>query len=344
MKVFNIGKYKFCIAKNYKHIFNTSTGRFLVDSELTRSPFGPEILEIELTRNNCPHQCKFCYRMNNNSKPVINMTLEQFKKVIEKIPKTLCQVSLGVTTLTANPDLIPILQYLKTEKIPATITITGKELTDELLGDLVPLLNGISLSIYNVNQGIDILKRLLKTNIRQLTLHQIAAKETKYSIHELLNAITTNRLPINRIGLALLRPKPVNKATFTQLTWDEYSKILENALDNGFKVGFDQCSKPFLSNFYDKRVIDDMTDCECGNTLGFIDAECKFWHCGFSEIASIKNKGIDLLDNTIDFTRDVWEEPNYIKYLKTVNSNKYKGCVKCPLFNLNDGGNNEIKK
>ena len=64
---------------NYNWVFNKKGGTFMrwgktYEDDPNFSPIGPEILDLEISVNGCPNNCKFCYKGNSNI-PATNMNI-----------------------------------------------------------------------------------------------------------------------------------------------------------------------------------------------------------------------------------------------------------------------------
>jgi MoaA/NifB/PqqE/SkfB family radical SAM enzyme len=79
------------------------------------SEFGPEIVDIEISEV-CTHGCTFCYK--SNIKVGRNMSLDTYKEVLKKLPKTVTQIAFGIGDIDGNPDLFPILAAHKSRHRP----------------------------------------------------------------------------------------------------------------------------------------------------------------------------------------------------------------------------------
>ena len=86
-KMFLNGKVKLFRSPEYNYNFDLVTGRFerwgkTENDDPTWSPFGPEIMDIEIGADGgCPMTCKFCYKGNHAGGTSFSMNLETFKKV-----------------------------------------------------------------------------------------------------------------------------------------------------------------------------------------------------------------------------------------------------------------------
>jgi len=101
-------------SKNYFFHFNkdngilvrTDGGESKSDPELK---YGlPEIVDMEISTV-CSMGCDFCYK--GNTKKGHNMSFETFKKIFQKLPKTVTQIAFGIGDIDGNPDIWNIFQY-----------------------------------------------------------------------------------------------------------------------------------------------------------------------------------------------------------------------------------------
>ena len=82
----------------YHFVFDMSNGFFArwgknKEDDPEFSPFGPEILDLELSTI-CHRGCKFCYKSNMAQGK--NMSFDTFKIIFDKFPKQLTQIAFGV--------------------------------------------------------------------------------------------------------------------------------------------------------------------------------------------------------------------------------------------------------
>lgn len=91
------GVNKMLISDEYNYVFNKVNGNFArwgktQEDDPTMAPFGPEILDIEVTticggvpnKEGIVSPCAFCYK--SNGPKGINMSFETFKEIIDKLP------------------------------------------------------------------------------------------------------------------------------------------------------------------------------------------------------------------------------------------------------------------
>jgi MoaA/NifB/PqqE/SkfB family radical SAM enzyme len=81
---------RFC-SKHYNYYFNKSNGFFArwgktENDDPDWSPFGNEILDLEISTGECLGRCKFCYKENGTPKnPTRHMSLDTFKDIMNRM-------------------------------------------------------------------------------------------------------------------------------------------------------------------------------------------------------------------------------------------------------------------
>ena len=99
------------------------------------SVFGPEIADIEISTichgippvgMDKPVPCKFCYKSNSGRGE--NMSLDTFKQIFHKFPRSLTQIAFGIGDIDSNPDLWNIMRYCRDNNyqfIVPNVTVNG---------------------------------------------------------------------------------------------------------------------------------------------------------------------------------------------------------------------------
>jgi hypothetical protein len=173
-------------SKNYNYSFNKTSGFFARWGEVTSddpdfSPFGPEILDIEVTTickgvpslNGKKTPCSFCYKSNTpNGK---NMSFEKFKAILDKFPvvngvPVLTQIAFGADSeATSNPDLWSMMEYSRSKDIIPNITVAN--ISDETADKLAKYCGAVAVSRYdNKDVCYDSVKKLTDAVLRKKIL------------------------------------------------------------------------------------------------------------------------------------------------------------------------------
>lgn len=340
---------KFCKSLNYNYSFNKDTGCFsrygnTLEDNPKYSPFGPEILDLEISTicsgiNNKP--CTHCYK--SNTKIGNNMSLDTFKKILHKIPRTLTQIAFGIGDIDSNPDMFDMFSYCRTNsynKVVPNVTINGWNLNDEYSEKLTKLCGAIAVSRYRDKDiCYNAIEKLSKYGMEQLNIHMLLSNDTYYDCIELVNDYKTDsRLKnLNAIVFLILKPKGIRNR-YRKIGFVDYKNLVEMCITNKVPIGFDSCTAPLFIKAIShnekllRDVIDSVESCESGLFSSYINILGEYWHCSFTE--NHHNwSGVNVLDCD-DFLRDVWFNPEVIKFRNSlINQESNKQDIRtCPVY------------
>lgn len=177
-------KWKYLRSEFLNYNFNKETG-FLQrwgkthDDDPVYAPF-PEILDIEVTSIcNGPNNrlCNFCYK--GNSPKGHNMTFDEFKVIIDKMP-FLTQMALGADAHgTTNPDLFRMMEYARSKEIMPNATFS--DISAEVATELVKYAGAIAISVYK-HAGFDVAFRSVKNLVQASASNNKIAVDSKGKI------------------------------------------------------------------------------------------------------------------------------------------------------------------
>jgi MoaA/NifB/PqqE/SkfB family radical SAM enzyme len=343
-----MGMIKTVRSKDYNYVFNTKTGSFArwgkdLDDDPVYSPFGPEILDIEISEM-CHAGCSFCYKSNVPEGDY--MSIDTYKEILDKIPLNLTQIAFGIGSLNACPDLYPIMEYTKKRGIIPNITINGYGLTNEHAKKLSELCGGIAVSHYDDDVCYNAVQKLKSFGAKQVNIHQLFSMETISSCHKVMqDYIEDKRLQgLNAIVFLLLKPKGDRNVFHTIKDLQYYKDIIQFGYENNIPFGFDSCSAPHFVEAV-KQTIKDPQDverfimhaepCESTRFSLYIDVRGNAWPCSFCEgHESPDINHVNVLEAN-DFLKDVWFSPEFVKFRKMLyESRDCNECENCPAFDL----------
>lgn len=341
-----IVKLKVIQSTEYNFIFNPVNGFFArwgktKDDDPSYSPFGPEILDIEVSTicggiNSKP--CTHCYKSNTSKGK--NMSLDTFKTILSKMPKTLTQIAFGIGDIDSNPDLFAMFEHSRLNGVVPNVTINGWNLTDEYADKLASLCGAVAVSRYNPNDTCyNAVKKLIDRGMKQVNIHMMVSRETLDSCHKALEDCKNDpRLSgMNAIVFLLMKPKGKrNKMNCVNL--DEYKKLVDAVLASGVRIGFDSCSAPYFlksvegSTDFEKY---DLTceSCESSIFSGYINVDGRYFHCSFTE-GEEGWEGIDVV-NCNDFVKGVWNADETLRFRKSLTEQNHslsKTMRVCPIY------------
>jgi len=356
-KIFENATTKVVKSDAYNYIFRKDTGEFhrwgkTVDDDPTFSPFGPEILDLEISADGCSMGCPWCYKSNTPGTPT-NMSLETFKTIIDKFPKTLTQIAFGITDLQTNPDFISMMEYCREIGVAPNFTMTGIDLTDELANRVSKLAGAIAISVYphNPEVGLNTVKKLTDLGMDQVNIHAMVSQETLDFTYDLLEKRQNDpRLSkMNAIVFLGVKPKGRAQKRFNPLTQQQYADLVAYCMGHDIAFGFDSCSAPKfeaavramdLPAEQQKRLLQVSESCESDLFSSYINVQGLWWHCSFSE-ESEGYQPVNVLDPEItrdNFLEKVWYSPAVVAFREKLLSTQVDGCRYCPTYpEINNG-------
>lgn len=340
-------------SKECNYFFNKKTGLTLTWGATPKedpkyNPYGPIIADIEISTicNGNGKPCSFCYKSNTPKGE--NMSLETFKKLFHRLPKTLSQIAFGIGNLDGNPDFISIMEYCRNNDynfVVPNVTTNGFNLTDEMADKLVATCGAVAVSKYNPKDVCyDAVKKLTDRGMKQVNIHMLVSHETFDACMEVMQDSKTDpRLEkLNAIVFLSLKPKG-KRNFFRKIATENYKKIVDYAFEHDVRIGFDSCSAPkFLNAVKDhanfKTLYEMSEPCESFLFSIYINTDGQTSPCSFLE--ELPNyKMLDVL-NCNDFKKDIWEHLSTLKFreslLKTEESCSINGspCRRCPEFDI----------
>ncbi len=292
------------------------------------SPFGPFIADIELSTicSGVGFVCKFCYKANTPTGE--NMSLETFKKMFDKLPRTVTQVAMGVGDINGNPDLFPIMEYCREKGVIPNITINGAGLTDEIAQKLVNVCGAVAVSIYDKEYTYNTIKKLTGLGMSQCNIHCMISEETFDLAKSVLSdRLTDERLKnMNAIVFLSLKKQGRAKTGFTQLSQEKFQELVDYALSHNIPFGFDSCGcHKFIKSIggnINKNQLEMMAeDCESTRFSIYVNVKGDFYPCSFIEgektESSDWSRGISVI-NCNDFLKEIWFDEKTKKFRNAV--------------------------
>lgn len=333
-------------SREYKYYFNKATGLFIRRGKTFAddpqfSPFGPEILDMEIVVNGCPNACPWCYKVNSSAPPTW-MPLDTFKQILYKMPNTLTQIAFGITGVQSNPDFVGIMEYTKSQGVIPNYTLTGIDLTDEIANATATLCGAVAVSVYpgQKDSAYDTVEWLTSLGMKQVNIHLLYYKENRDFVFEVLEDIHTDpRLSsLNAVVLLAFKPKGYAGNVFSCVGQEDFDAIVSFAITNKIPLGFDSCSYHKWARYLDEL---DITlwhkslyfavsePCESGLFSSYINVKGEFFPCSFVEGEHRWEKGLSVLDCD-DFLDDVWFNSKTVEW----RDNLLENSRRCLVFDI----------
>jgi len=346
LKILDNDRYKIGRSSDYNFNFDKQTGYFerwgiTKEDDPQLCEYGPEILDIEITTicngvkqpNGKESPCLFCYK--NNTSIGKNMSFKTFKCIIDKFPKTLTQIAFGADShATSNPDLWKMMEYSRSIGVIPNITVA--DISEETADKLSQYCGAVAISRYtNKDLCYDSVKRLTDRGMDQINIHMLVSSETEDMVWETLqDRLIDPRLEkLNAIVLLSLKKKGRGHS-YNILPVIKFNAIINFALNNNIKIGFDSCScQKFLNGIQSRDNYELLnTFCEpCESSLMsfFVDVNGYGFPCSFTQGNTEWTDGINMVDCT-NFIKDVW----FHKKIHTFRQSLLNNNRNCIIYNI----------
>jgi MoaA/NifB/PqqE/SkfB family radical SAM enzyme len=325
------------LSKDYNFSFDLKTGLFArwgskLEDDPTMSPYGPEILDIEVTTI-CTGNCPFCYK--GNTKDGENMSLDTFKSILDRMPKLLTQIAFGADARgTSNPDLFKMMEYAREKSVVPNITVAN--IDDTVADNLARLCGAVAVSRYsNKNQCYDSIKKLTDRGMTQVNIHVMVSEETYDMVMETLQDRLTDPRLAKLNAIVMLSLKQKGRGTQHHcLDPEKFRSLVDFALDKDIGIGFDSCSAhKFLTAIKDHPGYKDFEQmvepCESSVFSSYINVKGEFYPCSFTEGTEGWETGIDV-SKVESFLKDVWHNERVVAWRTNL-----LGCGRsCPIYKI----------
>lgn len=350
MKLLNNKNFKIFISNKYNYIFNKKNGQFCrwgktKEDDPLFSPFGPEILDLEISKGKCLGNCEFCYKCNGNNNPVNNLSFIDFKKIIKKMPKILTQIAFGITDIYANPDFFKMIRYSRKKGIIPNYTTHGLDVDDYAVKQTAKFCGAVAVSLVNKEKSYNAIKKFTDAGMNQVNIHFMLSKETFSNAFSLIEDIKSDeRLKkLNAVVFLGYKHKNFNSLHNSIPNVTKYKKLIEACNKNKIRYGFDSCSCPlYFKSIEEKENNKNLSifaePCESGLFSSYINCEGEFYPCSFSEGEGNWKEGINVL-KIKNFIKDVWNNKKLINWrnkliISSKNCNcKFSNiCRSCPVY------------
>ena len=335
---------------NYNYIFDKSSGEFIrygttKEDDPTFSPYGPEIVDMEITTICSGPKgklCKFCYKSNNPHGK--NMSFNKFKRVFDNLPKTVTQIAYGAdANCTANPDIWRIMEYTRTNGVIPNITVA--DVSEDIAEKLADYCGAVAVSRYDDKDVCyDSVKMLTDKGMDQVNIHLCIHKDNLDQVHETLKDIIVNKDPrldkLNAIVFLSLKKKGRGEG-FEPLPIESFVDIVDTCLSNGVRFGFDSCSaQKFLYSIQSHEHREEMTEmvepCESSSFSAYINVDGMYSPCSFVDGEEGWKMGFDTwfdVENCDDFVNDIWNHEKNVKFRDQCKICNEKG-ISCQVFDI----------
>lgn len=341
--------YKILVSEDAHYFFNKKTGYMAswgktIDDDVKVFP-APTLLDIEITTK-CSgvngKVCPFCYKANTPEGE--NMSFETFRTILDKFPNVLTQVAFGAdATLTSNPDLWRMMEYTRSKGIVPNVT--AAQISEAVADKLVRYCGAVAVSVYSDHDvAYDSIYKLTSRGLKQVNIHLMISQETYDNAVQVLNDCKTDQRLRGLNAVVFLSLKKKGRGTgHHPLTQEQFSSLVDLALRNDVRIGFDSCSSAKVYSAFRDRgelmyVENSIISCESSLESCYCNVKGQYFPCSFLEGTEDWREGIDLL-KTDNFIDEVWKCPRTENFRSslldtTTTVEGEKSCRCCPYYEV----------
>lgn len=223
-----------------------------------------------------------CYQNGLKTK-VPNMTLDNFKRIVDECKGKTFQLALGGRgDVDQHENFAEILAYCRENSIVPNFTSSGLGFNDEIVGLCKQYCGAVAISWYRQQHTLRAIQMLLDAGVKT-NIHYVLGNN---SIDEATERLKNNDFPTGINAVIFLLHKPVglgsedNVLHIADPRVEEFFEIIDGHHFN-FKIGFDSCSIPAVLNLTQNIDPDSVDTCEGGRWSMYITSDMKALPCSF---------------------------------------------------------------
>lgn len=328
-------------------MFNTDTGFYMRSGVLDENgkdtgvdPFMasfPELIDVGIM-GHCIHGASGlcvkagvqCYQ-NGLGIKCANMSLENFKRIVDECEGKTFQLSLGGRgDVDQHENFEEIVKYCREKNIVPNFTSSGLGFTDEIVQICKKYCGAVAISWYRQEHTYKALQMLIDAGVKT-NIHYVLGNN---SIDEAIDRLKNNGFPKGIKNVIWLLHKNVGLGQESNVLKVDDPRVKEffELIDNNkydFGIGFDSCSVPGIINFTHKINPDSLDTCEGGRWSCYITSDMKMIPCSFDN--QELRWAYDISNDTIQNAWNSKQFDNFRKYFRI-------SCPKCPNRNECMGG------
>lgn len=248
-----------------------------------------------------------CYQNGLKTKHP-NMTLENFKRIVDECRGKTFQLALGGRgDVDQHENFTEILQYCRENDIVPNFTSSGLGFTDEIVQLCKQYCGAVAISWYRQSHTIRAIQMLLDAGVKT-NIHYVLGNN---SIDEAIERLKSNDFPTGVNAVIFLLHKPVGLGSEENVLQSDDPRVTEffKVVDTqkfDFKIGFDSCSIPAVLNLTSNIDHDSIDTCEGGRWSMYITSDMKALPCSFD------NQELRwAYDISNDSIQNAWNSPQF---------------------------------
>lgn len=244
-----------------------------------------------------------CYQNGLETK-FPNMTLENFKRIVDECKGKTFQLALGGRgDVDQHENFEEILAYCRENNIVPNFTSSGLGFNKEIVDLCKKYCGAVAISWYRQQHTLDSIQMLLDAEVKT-NIHYVLGNN---SIDEAIDRLRNNSFPEGINAVIFLLHKPVGLGTKANVLKynDERLKVFFNLVDDmehPFKIGFDSCTIPGVLNFTHNIDNASIDTCEGARWSMYITSDMKALPCSFDnqEMKWVYDISNDTIQNAWD--------------------------------------------
>ena len=263
-----------------------------------------------------------------------NMTLENFKRIVDECKGKTFQLALGGRgDVDQHENFEEILSYCRQNGIVPNFTSSGLGFTDEIVQACKKYCGAVAISWYRQEHTMRAIQMLIDAGVKT-NIHYVLGNN---SIEEAITRLKEGSFPKGINAVIFLLHKPVglgSEANVLQmgnpLVKEFFALIDDQQFD--FKVGFDSCSVPAILNLTNNIDHDSIDTCEAARYSAYIDASMHMMPCSFDN--QELRWAYDISNDTI---QSAWNSEQFERFRNHLRNSCYGCSVKnscmggCPI-------------
>jgi len=300
-RIVDNGRIKMFMSPDYNYLFDRESGRFdrwgaTKEDDPDISKYGPEILDLEISEGECSGRCPFCYKDNGDcGGKVHNMTIDEFKEVLKKMPPTLTQIAFGICDVDTNPDFPKMIEYARSKGVIPNFTCNGLKVSRRFAVFAKKNCGACAVSIVNKESSYNAIQMFVGAGMDQVNIHYMLSEQTYERAFKIIDDMAGGDERLNGSNaIVFLQYKHKNtKSPFTSmLDKEKYKKLIQHCLDKDVSFGFDSCSANLIINVLmdmdfdeqQKQYLQEASEpCESSCFSSYINCHGDYFPCSFTE-------------------------------------------------------------
>jgi len=279
--------------ESYKILFDLLTGvEILTGINGHPDPFVlkyPSMIDIGIM-GHCLNKCRICYQGDKHEP---NMTLDDFKRIMEESKKLTNQVALGGRgDPNLHEDFIEIIKFARENGVVPNYTTSGINLTDEQVEATKKYCGAVAVSDYGTEHTFRALKKFMDAGMKT-NIHFVVTKKSFYNVMLILKGydpwdgkVDLDRL--NAVVFLLFKQQGSGLLLEDHKPTDDQTRLFSKAIKSPkskFKIGMDSCMMNKVLQHRELTRLEMLCadTCEAGRMSMYITSDMKLLPCSFGD-------------------------------------------------------------